>query len=63
MLPSNAMRALPVHRAYLAPSLASSAKRSFSSSGSRLNVSSLRGQKTDEKSSLGPGAESLHISE
>lgn len=63
MLPSTTMRALPIHRAYLAPGLASSAKRSFSSSGPRLNVNSLKGQKTDEKSSLGPGAESLHISE
>ncbi|RPD77852.1 alternative oxidase [Lentinus tigrinus ALCF2SS1-7] len=59
MVPGAAARALPIHRAFLAPCLAAATKRSLSTSGPRMNI--LKGQKTDEKSSLGPGAEGLHI--
>ena len=61
MVPSTMARALPLHRAFLNPCLATAARRSLSSSGPRRNV--LKGQKTNEKSAMGPGAETLHISE
>ena len=60
MLPSTA-RALPIHRAFLAPCITSAARRSYASSSSpRTDV--LVGKKMSEKSPLGPGAETLHIS-
>ncbi|KAI0670749.1 alternative oxidase [Trametes maxima] len=56
MLPTS-MRSFPVHRALLRSCVASSSKRSFTSSGARLNLTTKR---TDEKSQLGPGMEGPH---
>ncbi|RDX42476.1 alternative oxidase [Lentinus brumalis] len=59
MVPGAAAKALPMHRAFLAPCLASAAKRSLSTSCPRMNI--MAGKKPDEKSTLGPGAEGPHI--
>ncbi|KAH9891657.1 alternative oxidase [Cubamyces lactineus] len=53
------MKALPAHSALLRPCLASTSKRTFMTSGARLNQ--LVAQTTNQKSQLGPGTEGPHI--
>ncbi|KAI0770292.1 alternative oxidase [Fomes fomentarius] len=56
---STSVRALPMHRAFLAPCLAAATKRSLTTSGPRPNI--MTAKQTNEKSQLGPGAEGPHI--